>query len=159
MPDVQGWFQESALAEAWGCIIIIQQSEGCEAPFAQDFLKVHFFRSGPRSECIVSLAWSQMDLVIMNQNDISEIHLEFIQINAQRAWLRGLNGLWVWNCRGDWVHISPFSSLRSSRKLLWNSIQTTLCLLYQDNPSIHGHRTLKAPHPVWSAQLTRVPPS
>ena len=24
---------------------------------------------------------------------------------------------------------------------------------------IHGHRTLKAPHPVWSAQLTRVPPS
>ena len=25
--------------------------------------------------------------------------------------------------------------------------------------SIHGHRTLKAPHPVRSAQLTRVPPS
>ena len=24
---------------------------------------------------------------------------------------------------------------------------------------IHGHRTLKAPHPVRSAQLTRVPPS
>lgn len=25
--------------------------------------------------------------------------------------------------------------------------------------TIHGHRTLKAPHPVRSAQLTRVPPS
>ena len=25
--------------------------------------------------------------------------------------------------------------------------------------SIHGHRTLKAPHPVRSAKLTRVPPS
>ena len=25
--------------------------------------------------------------------------------------------------------------------------------------NIHGHRTLKAPHPVRSAQLTRVPPS
>jgi hypothetical protein len=25
--------------------------------------------------------------------------------------------------------------------------------------NIHGHRTLKAPHPVWSAQLSKVPPS
>jgi hypothetical protein len=29
----------------------------------------------------------------------------------------------------------------------------------QKNTCIHGHRTLKAPHPVRSAQLTRVPPS
>ena len=28
-----------------------------------------------------------------------------------------------------------------------------------DFTSIHGHRTLKTPHPVRSAQLTRVPPS
>ena len=28
-----------------------------------------------------------------------------------------------------------------------------------EGSGIHGHRTLKAPHPVWSAQLTRVPPS
>ena len=25
--------------------------------------------------------------------------------------------------------------------------------------NIHGHRTLKAPHPVWSAQLIKVPPN
>lgn len=28
----------------------------------------------------------------------------------------------------------------------------------QSHSSVCGHRTLKAPHPVWSAQLTRVPP-
>jgi hypothetical protein len=31
--------------------------------------------------------------------------------------------------------------------------------LFVSRVSIHGHRTLKAPHPVRSAQLTRVPPS
>jgi hypothetical protein len=38
----------------------------------------------------------------------------------------------------------------------------TLSLIKTSEPAtvyIHGHRTLKAPHPVRSAQLTRVPPS
>ena len=34
-----------------------------------------------------------------------------------------------------------------------------VCKPIQHSTCIHGHRTLKAPHPVWSAQLTRVPPS
>ena len=33
------------------------------------------------------------------------------------------------------------------------------CVLFFTKSVIHGHRTLKAPHPVRSAQLTRVPPS
>jgi hypothetical protein len=31
--------------------------------------------------------------------------------------------------------------------------------LQKSEKDIHGHRTLKAPHPVRSAKLTRVPPS
>jgi hypothetical protein len=31
--------------------------------------------------------------------------------------------------------------------------------VFRKDNVIHGHRTLKAPHPVRSAQLTRVPPS
>ena len=31
--------------------------------------------------------------------------------------------------------------------------------LMKGEEDIHGHRTLKAPHPVRSAKLTRVPPS
>ena len=33
------------------------------------------------------------------------------------------------------------------------------CMPFFTTSVIHGHRTLKAPHPVRSAQLTRVPPS
>jgi hypothetical protein len=98
--------------------VCIQQTEGCEAPFARDFLQVHLFRSGPRSECILSpLLWSQMDLVIMNQKDISEIHPSSTNI-AQRAWSEG-NGLWVWNCRGDWVgNHHPSAHFAAHKKIL-----------------------------------------
>lgn len=157
MPDVQGWFQELALAEAWGCYYTAVRrlrssfrSRLLQSPSFQERAKVWVYCL----PCLISdgSGYNEPKRHIRNSPRVHTI--------AQRAWLRGFNGLWVWNCRGD-LGALPFSSLRSSRKLLllWNSIQTTLCLLYLDNPFIHGHRTLKAPHPVWSAQLTRVPPS
>lgn len=119
-----------------------------------------FSGAGQGLSVLVSLAWSQMDLDINEtKTTYQKLTPEFTN-DAQRApKKRGLMDFWVWNCRGDLGVFSLFSSLRSSQLLLWNSIQTTLCLLYQDNSFIHGHRTLKAPHPVRSAQLTRVPPS
>jgi hypothetical protein len=43
------------------------------------------------------------------------------------------------------------SGVHNGRCRVYNRVKTYY--------SIHGHRTLKAPHPVRSAQLTRVPPS
>ena len=50
---------------------------------------------------------------------------------------------WIWNC--NVVVVLPLDLL--------------VCEARGKLNCIHGHRTLKEPHPVWSAQLTRVPPS
>ena len=38
-------------------------------------------------------------------------------------------------------------------------LKMVVYIIFLDSFDIHGHRTLKAPHPDRSAQLTRVPPS
>ena len=54
--------------------------------------------------------------------------------------------------RSVFISLSPIYIARCERKVGIYELVKNLFF-------IHGHRTLKAPHPVRSAQLTRVPPS
>ena len=48
---------------------------------------------------------------------------------------------------------------RAEKKVVFKYVKKLGYREYRKVKDIHGHRTLKAPHPVRSAQLTRVPPS
>ena len=64
------------------------------------------------------------------------------------------------SCLRKMSHFTPSvgDEMMKSKPLLCSQKRWVYRLLKSEE-DIHGHRTLKAPHPVRSAKLTRVPPS
>lgn len=101
------------------------------------------------ADCKAEVDTMRVNMTFLWMSDLLPIHWAWsIQCTDITSFLATFKTLYT-------VHLSvyyvPFVIKIDSKSFYQNRCISTL--------SIHGHRTLKAPHPVRSAQLTRVPPS